>query len=130
MVEGMATHYELNYDWSKLGPTPWTETSLVKLQADFHSYDDGDQLWLTISRWWEAMEKDDTGVAFDGGCFFPAPVRVSTEHVTAWICSHGEDAFDSIAHYAEELRAVAESADPEVTATWTELPHTVDQAER
>ena len=43
--------------------------------------------------------------------------------MTGWIVSQGQDAFDSIALYAEELRLVAEQADREVIATWTELPH-------
>lgn len=43
--------------------------------------------------------------------------------MTGWIVSQGQDAFDSIAHYAEDLRLVAEHADGEVIATWTELPH-------
>ncbi|WP_158716237.1 hypothetical protein [Blastococcus sp. Marseille-P5729] len=44
-------------------------------------------------------------------------------HCERWIVSQGEDAFDSIAHHAEELRQVAEQADAEVVITWTELPH-------
>ncbi|GEM_PF-4958907 len=33
--------YEVNCDWSLLGPTRWTEQSIVTLQVDFHSYDAG-----------------------------------------------------------------------------------------
>lgn len=127
----MAKKYALNYDWSKLGPTQWSDFSVVTLQADFHSYDDGEALWDAISQWWQDMPKyvdedlfpDGDELAYNGGCGFPAPVRVNNEHVTCWLVSHGQDAFDSIAHYAEELRRVAENADPEVEAVWTELPH-------
>lgn len=127
----MAQRYEKNYDWSQLGPTVWTERSVVTLQVDLHSYDRGGALWTAAEQWWSGMEKDvdrelfpdGTQTAFAGGCRFPAPVRVTDQHVTAWVVSHGEDAFDSIAHYAEELRRVAESADAEVAVTWTELPH-------
>lgn len=40
-----------------------------------------------------------------------------------WVVSHGEDSFDSIAHYAETIREVAEGSDSDVVAVWTELPH-------
>lgn len=66
---------------------------------------------------------DGAEVAYAGGCRFPDPVRVNEQHATCWIVSHGEDSFDSIAHYAEELRAVVEKADPAVVVTWTELHH-------
>ncbi|GEM_PF-5418659 len=65
----------------------------------------------------------DTPVGYAGGARFPAPVQVTDEHVTVWVVSHGEDAFDSTAHYARELLAVAQGADPDVRVTWTELPH-------
>lgn len=127
----MAQNYELNYDWSQLGPVPWTEHSVVTLQVDLHSYEKGTAARSAVEAWWAAMDKVSDSelfpageeVAYDGGCRFPEPVRLNEHHVTAWIVSQGEDAFDSIAHYAEELRAVAERADAEVVVTWTELPH-------
>ena len=128
---GMANRYELNYDWSKLGPTEWTDFSVVTLQVDLHSYDRGAAVRSAIDGWWDAMPKDAESemfpvgeeVAYDGGCRFPDPVRVNDHHVTAWSVSQGQDAFDSIAHYAEEMRGIAEKADPDVIITWTELPH-------
>lgn len=127
----MAQRYTLNYDWSHLGPTQWTDFSVVTLQFDLHSYDYGDAVWSAVSAWHAAMPTDadpelfpDGGdVAYAGGCRFPAPARVNEQHLTGWIVSQGQDAFDSIAHYANELREIAEKADPEVVATWTELPH-------
>ena len=41
ILGGMANSYELNYDWSKLGPTEWSDFSVVTLQVDLHSYDRG-----------------------------------------------------------------------------------------
>lgn len=104
---------------------------MVTLQADLHTYDHGDAVWEAITQWWTSMDKDaDTDlfpsgeqIAFAGGCRFPDPIRLNPQHVTCWIVSQGQDAFDSIAHYAEELRQVAETADAEVVITWTELPH-------
>lgn len=127
----MAQHYELNYGWSTLGPTQWTERSIVTLQADFHSYDAGDAVYAAITDWWESMDHgedrdlfpDGEVIAYEGGCRFPTPVRVNSEHTTAWLVSTGEDAFDSIAHYANVLREVADKADADVEVTWTELPH-------
>lgn len=88
-------------------------------------------MWSAVSAWHAAMPTDADpelfpgggDVAYAGGCRFPAPARVNERHLTAWIVSQGQDAFDSIAHYADELREIAEKADPEVVATWTELPH-------
>lgn len=123
--------YELNYDWSLLGPTRWTEDSIVTLQVDFHSDDAGHRLAAATSTWWDGLDKaadpelfgNDAHVGIAGGCRFPKPIRVTDYHVTAWVVSRGEDAFDSIAHYANELYGVALSADPSVRVTWTELPH-------
>lgn len=129
----MTHRYTVNYDWSHLGPTQWTERSIVTLQVDLHSYEerDGEAVWQAISAWWEALPKDEeagfvpagTQLGYAGGCRMLAPVRVSAQHTTLWLLSHGEDAFDSIAHYADEVREVAEQADSEVEITWTELPH-------
>lgn len=124
----MAEKYELNYDWHLLGPTVWTEESIVTLQVDLHSYEHGDAVWESVDAWWRAMERGsgyrlEGEYAYEGGAQFPEPVRVSSRHVTLWVVSGGQDAFDSIAHYAEVLRGVAEGADPEVVAVWTELPH-------
>lgn len=118
----MATKYKLNYDWHLIGPVKWTEDSIVTLQVDLHSYEHGDALWAEIDQWWSALKRED-GDPFDGGARFPRPVRLNERHVTMWVVSHGEDAFDSIAHYAETIREVAEAADAEVVAVWTELPH-------
>ncbi|MDO5677322.1 MAG: hypothetical protein Q4G35_07410 [Propionibacteriaceae bacterium] len=122
----MTKKYELNYDWHLLGPTVWTEESTVTLQVDLHSYEHGPALWGAIGNWWEGLEsstEDGERVAYEGGANFPKPVRVSDRHVTAWIVSSGQDAFDTIAHYANVMRDVAVEADAEVAAVWTELPH-------
>ncbi len=127
----MANRYELNYDWSKLGPTEWTDFSVVTLQVDLRSLLRGAAVRAAGGGGGGAMrvgaesEMFPVGeeVAYDGGCRFPDPVRVNDRHVTAWIVSQGQDAFDSIAQYAEELRGIAEKADPDVIITWTELPH-------
>ncbi|MDO5668622.1 MAG: hypothetical protein Q4G50_01330 [Corynebacterium sp.] len=118
----MAKNYELNYDWHRLGPTQWTEESTVTLQVDADSYDHGEKMWAALSGWWKDMPKEGE-LAYAGGCRFPAPVRLNDEHATARIISRGQDAFDSIAHYAEELRGILEAADADVVITWTELPH-------
>lgn len=128
---GHARKYEVNYDWHQLGPTVWTEDSVVTLQADLHSYENGDAIWAVVSQWWSEAEKaTDTEMfpggeefAYAGGCRFPKPVRLNEHHVTGWLVSQGQDAFDSIAHYAEELRRMVENVDPAVVVTWTELPH-------
>ncbi|GAB3649521.1 hypothetical protein [Corynebacterium nasicanis] len=115
----MAQKYELNYDWSRLGPIKWTEYSEVTLQVDV----DSRAAAPALHRYWAELPREgDLGYA--GGCRFPEPVRMSGEHSTGWIVSRGEDAFDSIAHYAEELRQTLEAADPDVVITWTELPFT------
>ncbi|MDO5663093.1 MAG: hypothetical protein Q4G40_10385 [Brachybacterium sp.] len=127
----MAQRYATNYDWSQLGPTTWSEESVVTLQVDLHSYDRCDAVWKAVQTWWTGMDSgtdpalfdDGAEVALFGGCRLPAPVRLNDHHVTGWIVSTGEDAFDSIADCAEELRRIAEGADGDVVATWTELPH-------
>lgn len=115
----MARRYALNYDWARRCPVRWTEESSVTLRVDLTSA--GDAVWEALTGWWSGMPRE-AGVAYSGGCCFPAPVRLSEGAVTAWITSSGEDAFDSVAHHAEELRGMAEAADPSVTVTWTELP--------
>ncbi|MGO0576729.1 hypothetical protein [Ornithinimicrobium panacihumi] len=99
---GNGARYELNYDWSRLGPTRWDEGSIVTLEVDLESYDEADALRAGIERWW----------------------RVETEgRLTLWLVSHGQDAFDTIAHYADEVYEVALHLDPSVRIVWTELPH-------
>lgn len=125
----MAERYALNCDWHQLGPTVWTEESIVTLQVDLHSYEGGGAVWDAVTQWWQGLERDsghgpDGKYAHEGGAQFPEPVRVSDEHVTLWLASSGQDAFDTIAHYAEVVRSVAVEADPQVVAVWTELPHT------
>lgn len=127
----VAQRYSLNYNWSHLGPTQWTDFSVVTLQYDLHSYDHGGTVWSAVTAWHSAMPTDadpelfpdGDEVAYAGGCRFPSPVRVNDRHVTGWIVSQCQDAFDPIAHYTDELREIAEQADSEVVATWTELPH-------
>ena len=116
----MAKNYELNYDWHRLGPTRWTEESTVTLQVDIDSF--RPDTWEALTGWWAAIPQDGD-LAYAGGCQFPTPVRVTGEHATARTFSSGQDAFDSIAHYAEELRGVLEAADEDVAITWTKLPH-------
>ena len=118
----MAKKYELNYDWHQIGPVKWTEEATVTLQVDLHSYDNGDALWAAIDEWWSSLEREEDE-AYEGGAHFPRPVRLNERHVTMWVVSHGEDSFDSIAHYAETIREVAEGSDSDVVAVWTELPH-------
>lgn len=118
----MAQRYELNYGWSRIGPTQWTDDSVVTLQVDLHSYERGADVWAALTAWRDDLPHE-AGTAHAGGCEIPEPLRLNDLHATAWIVSRGEDAFDSIAHWAEQLREVAEQADPEVEITWTELPH-------
>lgn len=118
----MAQRYELNYGWARIGPTPWTEDSVVTLQVDLHSYHRGDEVWEAMTAWRDALPREG-GVTHAGGCEIPEFLRLNDLHTTAWIVSQGEDAFDSIAHWAGRLHAVAEEADDGVEITWTELPH-------
>lgn len=86
ILGGMANRYELNYDWSKLGPTEWTDFSVVTLQVDLHSHHRGAAVRSAIDGWWDAMPKDAESemfpvgeeVAYDGGCRFPTPSASTT----------------------------------------------------
>ena len=121
----MTHRYALNYDWSKIGPVPWDERSIVTLQVDLWSYDAAPQLELAVQGWWGSFESyvhEGNEIAYEGGCEF-LPVVVNDGRSTVWIVSHGEDAFDSIAHYAGWLHDVAVRVDPAATIVWTELPH-------
>lgn len=98
-----------------------------------HSYetDDAMAVWEAVSGWWEKLSKEEAlefapaggDVGFGGGCLMLAPVRVGQQHTTLWLMSTGEDAFDSIVHYANVVQEIAETADSEIEITWTELPH-------
>lgn len=127
---GNGARYELNYDWSRLGPTRWDEGSIVTLQVDLESYDEADALRAGIERWWRQRLADSAGdgphrdmqVAYAGGALIPPPVETEGR-LTLWLVSRGQDAFDTIAHYADEVYEVALHLDPSVRIVWTELPH-------
>ncbi len=126
----MATPYHVNDGWARIGPRHWNERSVVTLQADLGAPGRAAALVKELEQWFATMEHGTdprsfptSTVALDGGCQFPAPVCVDEHQVTAWIVSHGEDAFDSIASHAEALRRVAEDVASDVEITWTELPH-------
>lgn len=118
--------YLVNYDWSKVGPVEWTEESTTTLQVDVESVADPARLRSGIEAWWadHASDPQDPAVTFAGGCWFPRPVEVLPGRMTAWICSRGEDAFDSIAHYATEFLGAVQRVDGDAQVIWTELPHT------
>ena len=119
-----AKAYELNYNWSKIGPHRWSEESIVTLQIDLESYDRARQLESAVRAWWSGFSSDEPGgiVTYEGGCRMIRPVS-NERRPTMWLVSSGEDAFDSIAHYAGQLYDVAVAVDPAVRIVWTELPH-------
>lgn len=124
LLGGDPGEYQLHYAWSPIGPTPWGENSIVTAQVDLESRDQPDNLWPALLGWWGERHGDDGAdledVRYEGGCAFPRPVRRGPL-VRMWIVSSGQDAFDSIHHYAQELRRVAVAADPDVRLVWTEL---------
>lgn len=123
--------YPLNYDWWKLGPTLWTEESIVTLQIDLESYERAGQLWGAIDGWWTALEHDAaTGAdyAYEGGARMGRPTRIDGR-ITLRIYSSGQDAFDTIEYYANQVHDLALAVDPEVVIVWTELPHTAPSPE-
>ncbi len=80
-----------------------------------------------VEAWWASLERDDATdaeagepIVYEGGLRMPRP-RASDDGLAVGLVSHGEDAFDCLAHDAGVLRKVARRADPEVSITWTEL---------
>ena len=127
-----AQPYELNDDWSKLGPVAWSESSIVTLQVDLESHDEPERLADAVLGWWGAFESDTFQghtFAYEGGCQMIEPVFIE-RRPTLWLVSHGQDAFDSIAHYAQQVFDIAIAVDPQVRVVWTELPHQDPAAEQ
>lgn len=104
----------------------------MTLQVDLWSYDAPRDLARALEGCWgafESYEHEGNPIAYEGGCQFP-PIVVNEGRVTLWIVSHGEDAFDSIAHYAQHVYDTAVAADPQANIVWTELPHQRPDAEQ
>lgn len=63
--------------------------------------------------------------AYAGGArFYLAPGRgADQDELSLFIHSHGEDAFDTIAHYAAEITRHLRRQTPEAAIDWVEMPH-------
>ena len=115
--------YPLNYGWAyredgtPIDFWPWA-TLRVRLAGP-----DLDAVCEVVSSWLGAMPRDEVDGRYrvHGGARM-SPVTRAEAHVEVEISSGGQDAFDSIHWYANELRDRAADSGVVTAIGWTELP--------
>lgn len=100
-----APRYDVNYDWAE---GRWDHTDAATLEAR-----------VNTTRAGQSAAQDWAATAHGGAW---ADATTGDDNLTVSIHSSGEDAFDSIAAAADELRTAVLAADPEAQIAWVELP--------
>ncbi|WP_370890313.1 hypothetical protein [Janibacter sp. GXQ6167] len=121
--------YQLDYGW---GHDPaWSEDATVTLRVSVVSDHPRESVeavaeWLETKHWGTVKVAGDLELGwFEGGGYFQVvggAARAESPLVLL-IISGGQDAFDSIHWYAEELYNELVAIDPDIRIEWEQLPH-------
>lgn len=124
-IEG--NHYPLNYAWGH-GKT-WSRGADVLLEASIATTKP-EAIREAIIEWRGAKRSERVHIDgvevdswYDGGAWFHYELA---DAITVYLHSSGEDAFDTLEYYANNLAEALEKADAGVRITWTEHPHKRD----
>lgn len=124
MKKPSSNHYPRNYGWAR--SKKWKLRDDVLLEANIATKNPG-AVEQVIVGWLAAKHPGSARVDgvqqdcwYEGGGWFH---HKFADGISVYLHSSGEDAFDTLEHYANSLVRILEEADAEVRVTWTEHPH-------